>query len=93
MEVTPDSGAAKAQLQVDDVIVAVDGQAITDIGQVRRWVQSHQPGDTIKLTIQRSGNQIDVTVTLGAVPANLGAATLPANEVGTSPAATAAATQ
>ena len=102
MEVTPDSGAAKAQLQVDDVIVALDGKAVSDIGQLRLWVQSHQPGDTIKLTIQRNGSQMDVSVTLGAVPANLGAATLPANESGTSgtlpatssaPAATMAATQ
>ncbi|MHB8626845.1 MAG: S1C family serine protease [Aggregatilineales bacterium] len=70
LDVRPDSAAATAKLQIGDVVVAVNGQAITSLDQFRMIVQNHKPGDTITITYQRSGKQSDTTATLGAVPAN-----------------------
>jgi membrane-associated protease RseP (regulator of RpoE activity) len=72
--VLADSPAAKAGLQVGEVIRAVDGKAIDAASTLRGIVQSHKPGDEITLTIARSAtsgaaDQRDVKVTLAARPA------------------------
>jgi len=140
MQLIPDSPAVAAQLQVGDVIVAVDGRAVAELcvnnsgggnsgsnttgndgcgnsgssntgnsgnggsGQAGtavatnvggagnnnavgandvdvnntalvaaflREISSHRSGDTITLVIQRGGQQLDVRVTLGAIPPGL----------------------
>jgi putative serine protease PepD len=63
--VTPDSAADDAGLRDGDVIVAVDGKAIDDSESVASTVRDHEPGDTIKVTIERDGRQQDVTAKLG----------------------------
>jgi predicted metalloprotease with PDZ domain len=70
LDVRPGSGAEAAKLAVNDVVVAVDGQAITSLDQFRTIVQGHKPGDKITITYQRAGAQADAVVTLGAVPAD-----------------------
>ncbi len=47
--------AAKAGLKAGDVIVQVDGQAISDPRQLRLLIASHKPGATVKLTVLRDG--------------------------------------
>jgi len=99
VEVVANSPAAQAQLQADDVIVALDTVASPDISGLRLGIEAHVPGDTITLTIQRSGAQMDVKVTLGVKPADT-TATMPAapdaaatNAASSADAATAQATQ
>ena len=89
VEVVPNSPASAAQLQADDVVVALDGVATPEIRGLRLGIEGHVPGDKVKLTIQRAGTQLDVTVTLGVKPADT-TATLPAAPES---AATALATQ
>jgi membrane-associated protease RseP (regulator of RpoE activity) len=72
--VVADSPAAAAQLQVNQVITAVDGQTVDDQHQLRDLVQQHKVGDQITLTVvngSASGPQVSrqVTVTLAARPA------------------------
>jgi S1-C subfamily serine protease len=80
LEVLPNTPAMTAQLMVQDVIVAVNGVAISGTRQLRDILKSTQAGDTIKLTIQRAGAEIVVEVTLGlqptSVPPTVTAATL-----------------
>jgi C-terminal processing protease CtpA/Prc len=72
LAVTPASGADKAKLQVGDVIVAVNGKAISGLDALRNLVQSSKPGDVLQMTYFRDGKQQpDVSVTLGAIPADL----------------------
>ncbi len=71
--VMADSPAVKANLKPGDVITAVNGQTFTDSTTLRDLVQSHKPGDEIKLTIVTGTpngptNQHDVTVVLAASP-------------------------
>jgi membrane-associated protease RseP (regulator of RpoE activity) len=68
LEVKADSGADKANVQAGDVIVAVEGKPITGVADLRDAVRNKQAGDKLKLTLQRGTNQLDLTVTLGAIP-------------------------
>jgi putative serine protease PepD len=63
--VTPGSPAASAGLQQSDVVKAVDGQAVTNSADAVGAVQSHNPGDTVVLTVDRGGSTHQVSVKLG----------------------------
>ena len=67
--VRPGSPAASAGLKVGDVITAVDGVAIVDADQLTGVVSEHQPGDTLRLTVERNGSTLTINVTLGTRPA------------------------
>jgi serine protease Do len=95
LEVLPNTPAVTAKLIVKDVIVAVNGEAISGTKQLRDLLSTTQAGDTIKLTIQRAGVEMVVEVTLGTRPAEA-PATVPVTVPATAPATAAptmAATQ
>jgi S1-C subfamily serine protease len=53
-----------------DIIVAMDGQAVTTSGELRGWIENFKhPGDTVTVTVLRNGNREDVPVTLSERPA------------------------
>ena len=63
-------GPSAGVLKAGDLITAVDG---TDIGLDTPFLNelfTHQPGDTVRLTIERNGKSQTVSVTLGDRPAN-----------------------
>ncbi|HET8547181.1 MAG TPA: Do family serine endopeptidase [Bryobacteraceae bacterium] len=68
-EVQPDKPGAKAGLEVGDVVVAINGEEITDSGHFRLRVSRTAPGSTIRLRINRNGQTKEVPVTLMALPA------------------------
>ncbi|HEX9076092.1 MAG TPA: trypsin-like peptidase domain-containing protein [Anaerolineae bacterium] len=67
--VAPNSPAARAGLQQGDVIVAADGNPLVDEAALRQAIASHRIGDTMRLTVLRSGRQMDVQVQLAQAPA------------------------
>ncbi|HTB12255.1 MAG TPA: DegQ family serine endoprotease [Bryobacteraceae bacterium] len=67
-EVTPDSPAAHSSLKQGDIIVAVNGQPITDAGQLRTKIGMMDPNQTVTLKVLRNGTTQDVAVTLGEYP-------------------------
>jgi len=68
VEIADGSGAADSSLREGDVIVAVDDTEITDPTSLGAAIATYQPGDTITVTVDRSGSTQDVAVTLGARP-------------------------
>ena len=63
-EVPSGTPASDAGLKKGDVVTGVDGKPVTDgIGLIVA-IRSHQPGETISLTVQRDGDEIKVDVTL-----------------------------
>jgi putative serine protease PepD len=50
-----------------DILVAVDGKAVTTQVDLNLLLNRAQPGDTVTLTIIRGGKQFDVQVKLGEV--------------------------
>jgi len=63
--VVPDGPAAKAGLQPGDVIVAVDGEKVTGADELIVGIRSREPGQTIRLTVQRGGQELPISVVLG----------------------------
>jgi len=60
--------AATAGLRPADIIVAVDGVAVTEVGDVMRVLRERRPGETLALRIMRGNQQIQVNVRLGGAP-------------------------
>lgn len=49
-----------------DIIIKADGKDIKDDAALRSYLYANKkPGDTMKLTVLRNGNEKEVTVTLG----------------------------
>lgn len=66
VDVLAESGAAEAGLQVNDVITAVNGEAIPGLPMLRDQVATLSPGDVITLTVTRAAAEpTDIAVTLG----------------------------
>lgn len=63
-EVSADSPAGKAGLQVDDVILKIDGEPMHNSYDVAESVRKHKAGDTLKLSITRNKESKDVDVVL-----------------------------
>jgi serine protease Do len=66
-QVEPDSAAAKAGVKVGDVITELNGQKVTDAGQLQVEVGQKRPETTIKLHVLRDGKGVDVPITLEAM--------------------------
>jgi S1-C subfamily serine protease len=54
------------------VITAVDGQTLDTTHDLSSRVVLHAPGDKVVLTVQRGSQSLQITVTLGTLPANRG---------------------
>jgi serine protease Do len=63
-QVEPDSPGAKAGLQIGDVITEIDGQKVSDAGELQVLVGQKQPGSKIMLQVLRDGKSMTVPVTL-----------------------------
>ena len=55
------SPAAKA-LEVNDAILAINGEQVTDVNKLRSLIEAAHPGDVLTMTIDRGGKQRDVKV-------------------------------
>lgn len=64
ISVQENGAASKAGIKVGDVIIAVDGESITNGEQLNELKNKHKAGDEITLTISRGGEDIDVNVVL-----------------------------
>lgn len=64
MSVVPDSAAAKAGLEANDVIVAINGQPISDTNALMTIMRNHYAGDTIKLEVLRGEEKVSAELTL-----------------------------
>lgn len=47
-----------------DIVIAIDGKPMTSIEQLAKVVDGYKVGDTVKLTVIRGGNQIEIAATL-----------------------------
>ncbi len=63
--VVNDSPAAKAGLKVGDVILAVNGTNVEDVNSFRLQIAGFAPKTTVHLKVDRSGQTMDIPVTLG----------------------------
>ncbi|MEA2622917.1 MAG: serine protease DegQ, partial [Chloroflexota bacterium] len=57
-----------AGIKVEDVITAIGGQPIATAEDLLAALRMLKPGDTVDVTIERSGTAKNVTVTLSSPP-------------------------
>ncbi len=63
--VTPDSPADTAGLREGDVIVAIDDSPVSGAADLGRRIADRDPGDSVEVTVIRSGRERTFTVELG----------------------------
>lgn len=63
-EVLPNSGSAKAGVKSGDVIVSLNGKALSSFAELRSRIATTEPGSKVKLGLLRNGKPLDVEVTL-----------------------------
>lgn len=63
-EVMDDTPASRAGLEEDDVIVAVDGQPVSDGIALIVAIRTHLPGEAVEMTVVRGGEERTVSVEL-----------------------------
>jgi serine protease Do len=61
-DVGPDSAAAHASLQVDDIVVGMNGRPLSSLHQLEANVFRLAPGTTVHLQIHRGDEQMDLPV-------------------------------
>jgi regulator of sigma E protease len=66
-EVTPNSPALEAGLQVGDQILSIAGQPVRSSEQVTQYISEHK-GQPITLTVKRNGSLKDITATARKLP-------------------------
>ncbi|MDE6103684.1 MAG: trypsin-like peptidase domain-containing protein [Oscillospiraceae bacterium] len=65
--VTPNGAAALAGIQEGDIIIGVNGTAVSTADELSEKKNEFNAGDTITLTISRNGKDTDIQVTLQEV--------------------------
>ncbi|MBO9362756.1 MAG: PDZ domain-containing protein [Thermoflexus sp.] len=68
LQVIPNSPAEEAGLRPGDRITAVDGEAVNDRNTLPEVLRRYRPGDTVRLTVIRDGEERTLSVTLGRAP-------------------------
>ena len=67
-QVTPDSPAEAAGIEVGDVILGFEGQNVEESQQLPAMVAATAPGSEVKLQILRNGKRRTLDLTIGTLP-------------------------
>ena len=62
------SSAEKAGLQVSDIITKIEGKEIKSVNELNKIKYTYNIGDTVKLTVYRNGEELEVPVVLSEQP-------------------------
>lgn len=68
--VTLSGPADRAGIQRGDLILSIDGTTTDTFTELRNAISDHKVGDTIKITIDRGGNKMEVEAKLDEIPQN-----------------------
>ena len=64
-DVIPQSGAAKAGIEIGDIIEFINGESIIQFEDLRLQIAQYRAGDTLNVGIIREGEAMEVEVELG----------------------------
>jgi S1-C subfamily serine protease len=76
--VTQDGPADKAGIQRGDIVTDIDGTKMVESGDLLQAIRDKMPGDQVKVTLDREGKTMTITVTLEERPAELSSASVSA---------------
>ncbi len=63
--ISADGPARNSGLKLGDVIIEVDNLEINKMSELRNYIYSKLPGDTIVLTVNRNGKNYTTSINLG----------------------------
>ena len=63
-DLVPGSGAAESGLEIGDVVLAIDGQEISDFPELQESVSRFHPGDEVMVRVWRNGEEREILVQL-----------------------------
>jgi S1-C subfamily serine protease len=69
-QVQPNSPGSAAGLKAHDLITAINGTPVTSTDQFIAQVDNYSPGQTVTMTVKRSGHILKIKVKLGNRPAS-----------------------
>ena len=64
------SPASRSDMEVGDLIVAVDGSAIDDSRDLARKIMGYAPSNKVRVTVLRDGKEQDISIKLGTFPSS-----------------------
>jgi serine protease Do len=67
-DVVPGGPAAKAGIMRGDIIVAMNGEPVTEMPALRLRIAMTKPGTLVQLKVFRNGSEREIPVTLGELP-------------------------
>jgi serine protease Do len=73
-EVVENTPASRAGIKSGDVIIEFDGEKVKDMASFRINVAATEIGKTVRVKVFRDGREKELKVTLGEMPAEIGAA-------------------
>ena len=68
LKVEKGSNAERMNLQKEDVLLALDGNELSDVEDLAAQLQKHQFGDTVRLKIKRDKSEQEVSGILKEAP-------------------------
>ena len=68
--VLPDTPASSAGLRRLDIILAMDGNSLTNTGELSKFLMTRAPGESVETDILRDGAEMTLEITLGTRPDN-----------------------
>jgi serine protease Do len=63
-QVIPNSGADRGGVLPGDIVRIINGEKIASFEDLRLHVAQHQPGDRLKVTVERQGELIELEIQL-----------------------------
>lgn len=65
-QISLDSVAAKTGLKIGDIITKIDELELSKMSDLRSYIYTKSPGDTVNLTVYRNNKELKINVQLGA---------------------------
>lgn len=70
-QVEPNTPAARAGVECQDIVTAVDGHTIRSSAELGTVINDHRPGDRVSLQVERAGKKLTLHATLASPPESL----------------------